>query len=85
MIPVVSDGLHFEFFFPLHEVWGRPGEVDPVLIGLLIGGEQRGVEYVMDSPGGWELELIGDRGDPFRDREGAMTSRGQFVRLIGQG
>ena len=83
MVPVTPDGLHLKLLLPLHEVWGRSGEVVPVLIGLLIGGEQRGVKYIMDGPGGWELESIGDRGDPFCDREGAMTSRGQLVRLIG--
>ena len=85
MVSMTSDGLHLELLFPLHEVRGRPGKVVPVLIGLSIGGEQRGVEYVMDGPGGWESESVGNRGDPLRDCKGAMTSRGQFVRLIGQG
>jgi hypothetical protein len=51
IVAVVSDGLHLVFFFSLHEVkrWFR--KVDPVLIGLLIGVQKRGVEHVMDCPG----------------------------------
>ena len=39
----------------------------------------------MDGPGCWELELISDGGDSFRDGEGAMMSRGQLVCLVGEG
>ena len=82
---MTSDGFDLELLFTLHEVGGRSREVDPVLIGLLIGGQQGGVEHVMDGPGCRQLELISDRRDPFRDGEGAMTSRGELVRLIRKG
>ena len=39
----------------------------------------------MDGPGCRQLELISDWRDPFCDGEGAMTSGGQFMRLIGEG
>ena len=81
---MASNGFDFELFFSVHEIRGRLRKTDPVLIGLLIGGQQGGVEHVMDGPGRWELESIGDGRDPFRDGERAMTSRGQFVRLIGE-
>ena len=73
---MAPDGFNLEFFFPVHEVRGGPCKVDPVLIGLLIGGEQRGVEYVVNGPGCQQLELISDRRDSFYDGEGAMTSGG---------
>ena len=73
---MTPDGLDLEFFFPVHEVRGRLRKVDPVLISLLIGGQQRGVEHVMNGPGCWQLKSISDRRDSFYDGEGAMTSRG---------
>ena len=82
---MTSDGFDLEFFFPVHEVRGRLREVDPVLIGLLIGGQQGGVEHVMDGPGCRQLESISDRRDPFYDGEGAMTSGGELARLIWKG
>ena len=39
-VPVTPDGLDLELLLSLHEVRGRSSEVVPVLIGLLIGGEQ---------------------------------------------
>ena len=35
---MASDGFDFKLLLPMHEVGGRPCKVDPVLIGLLIGG-----------------------------------------------
>ena len=43
------------------------------------------MEYVMNGPGDWELESIGDWRDPLCDGERAMTSRGQLVHLVGEG
>ena len=82
---MTSDGFNLELLFTLHEIRGRPREVDPVLIGLLIGGQQGGVEYVVDGPGCRQLESISDRRDSFCDGEGTMTSGGEFVRLIWKG
>ena len=79
---MASDGLDLELLLSVHQVWRGSRKADPVLIGFLIGGQQGGVKYVVDGPGCRELELIGDGGDSFRDGEGAMTSRGQLVRLI---
>ena len=39
-VPVTPDGLDLELLLSLHKVRGRSSEVVPVLIGLLIGGEQ---------------------------------------------
>ena len=82
---MTSDGLDFKLLFPLHEVRGQFRKVDPVLIGLLIRSQQGGVKHVMNGPGCGQLESIGDRRDSFHDREWAMTSGGQFVRLIRKG
>ena len=82
---MTSDGFNFELLFSVHEVGRRSCKIGPVLIGLLIGGQQGGVEHVMDGPGCRQLESVGDGGDSFGDGEGAMTSRGQLVRLIGEG
>jgi hypothetical protein len=85
MVTVGTDGLHLIFFPPLHEVGGWSHKVDPVLIGLLVWGEEQGVEDVMNGPGGGQVELISDGQDLFRDCEGSVTFRGQLRRVIGKG
>ena len=82
MITVVRNGFHFEFLLPINKVRRRPRVIGPVLIGLLIRGQQTCVKYVMDGPGRGESESISDGGNLLRDKERAMTSGGQFERLI---
>ena len=51
VITVIRNGLHLELLFSVDKVRGWPRVVGPVLIGLLIRGQQTCVEYVMDGPG----------------------------------
>ena len=51
VMTVVRNGLHLELLFSVDEVRGWPRVIGPVLIGLLIRGQQTCVEYVMDGPG----------------------------------
>ena len=60
VITVIRNGLHLELLFPVDEVRGWPRVVGPVLIGLLIRGQQTCVKYVMDGPGRRESESISD-------------------------
>jgi hypothetical protein len=45
------DGLNFELLLSVHHFWRWAAIVDPMLFRFVIGGQQRGVEYVMDGPG----------------------------------
>ena len=76
------DCFHFEFIFPLDHFRGRSIVVCPMFFCLEIGGQQGCMEYVMDGPGRWELELISNRRYLLHNREGSMTFRGQLARLI---
>jgi hypothetical protein len=81
LLPIVTvgtDGLHLVLLPPLHKVRGWSRKVDPVLIGLLVWGEERGMEDVMNGPGHGQVELVHDGRDLFRDCEGSMTFRGQL-------
>ena len=60
MITVIHNGFHLEFLLSVDEVRGWPRVVDPVLIGLLIRGQQTRVKYVMDGPGRGESESVSD-------------------------
>ena len=51
VIAVVRNGLHLELLFSVDKVRGWSRVVGPVLIGLLIRGQQTCVKYVMDGPG----------------------------------
>ena len=48
-VTVIYDFLDFELLEVVHEVWGRPCEVVPVLWSFTIRGQQGGVEHVMRS------------------------------------
>ena len=58
---VINDTLHFVFRFSSDKVrwWSRV--VGAMSLVFMIGGQERGMEDVMDGPGYGELELIGDR------------------------
>ena len=73
---MVSDGLDFIFFFSVDDVWGWSREIGSVLFRLLIRGKQPGVEDIMHCPRGWEVQLIGDRGNDPRDFERSVSFRG---------
>jgi hypothetical protein len=45
------DGLNFEFLLSVHHFRRWAAIVDPMLFRFVIGGQQRGVEHVMDGPG----------------------------------
>ena len=60
VITVIRNGLHLELLFPVDKVRGWPRVVGPVLIGLLIRGQQTCVKYVMNGPGRGKGEPIGD-------------------------
>jgi hypothetical protein len=47
-----------------------------------IRSQQAGMEYVMDGPGGGELELISDWRNSLIDHKGAMMFGGEFGRSI---
>jgi hypothetical protein len=48
---VINDGLDFVLVFTLDQFGGWLDVVGAVLWGLAIGGEEAGVEHVMDLPG----------------------------------
>ena len=50
-VAMIDDGLDFEFFLSINDIWGRFWEVIPVWSGLLEWREQSGVKDVMDGPG----------------------------------
>ena len=50
-VAMVSNLLHFEFHFSFHHVRRGPCVIDPVFPCLVIGGQQGGVEDVMNGPG----------------------------------
>ena len=53
--------LHFKLLLSIHHFRWRAIVVRSMLICFMIGGQQGGVEHVMDGTGRWELELISDR------------------------
>ena len=61
MEAVINDVFDFVLRFSFYQVRRWPRVIGPVGHVLVIGGEQRGVEDVMDSPGQGKLELVGDR------------------------
>ena len=50
-VAMIDDGLDFEFFFSINDVWGRSREVVPVLVGLFERRQESGMKDVMDGPG----------------------------------
>jgi hypothetical protein len=82
MMAMVSNGLDFVFFFAVDYLGRGFCKVNPMLPRFAIRGQQTCMEDVMNGPGLWELELIGDRRDSLIDHKGAMTFRGEFGRSI---
>ena len=78
-------GLHFKLLLSVHHFGRRAVIVRFVFDRFVIGGQQGGMEYVVDGPGRWELELISNRQHPLRDKERSMTFGGQLARLIREG
>ena len=58
---VINDTLHLVLRFSSNKVrwWSRV--IGAMGLVFMIGGQEGGVEDVMDGPGYGELELIGDR------------------------
>jgi hypothetical protein len=56
-----ADGLDFEFFFSVHDVWWWSREVDAILGCLAIRSQQTRMKDVMNGPGRGELQSISDR------------------------
>ena len=50
-VAMIDDGLDFEFFLSINDVWGRPRKVVSVLASLSERCQKPGVEDVMDGPG----------------------------------
>ena len=64
---MVLDGLHLELHFSFHHFrWGTR-EVLPSLRRVTEGGEQRGMEHVMNSPRRGKGQLVSNGGDLFDD------------------
>jgi hypothetical protein len=78
MKAVSGDGLDLEFFFSINDLWKRARIVIPILLSLLIWGQESGVEDVMDGPGGRQCELIRHWGYHFDDFEWSMTFGREF-------
>jgi hypothetical protein len=55
------DFLHFVFCLSTNQIWWWSLEIRTVNFGLMIRSQQGGVEDVMDGPGCWQLQSIGDR------------------------
>ena len=60
VIAVIRNGLYLKLFFSVDKVRGWPRVIGPVLIGLLIRGQQTRVKHVMDGPGRGKVEPISD-------------------------
>jgi len=58
---VSHDFFHFIFCFSANQIGWWSLEVRAVGLGLMIRGQQGGVEDVMDGPGRWQLQSISDR------------------------
>ena len=85
MVTVIYDSFYFEFLFSRDQVRWWPRVIGPVLFRFAIWGQQTCVKYVMDGPGWGECEFISDWQDLLCNKKGAMTSGGQFERLIRKG
>ena len=85
MVTVIYDSFYFEFFFFRDQVRRWPRVIGPVLFRFAIRGQQTCMKYVMDGPGWRECKFVSDQRDLLCNKEGAMTSRGQFERLIRKG
>ena len=55
------DGLDLVFRLASDQIRWRPREVGAMRGRFAIRDQYGRVEYVMDGPGWWQLELIGDR------------------------
>ena len=58
---VIDDTFYFIFRFSSDKVRQWPRVVGAMGLVFMIGGQEGGMEDVMDGPGYGELELIGDR------------------------
>jgi hypothetical protein len=56
-----ADGLDFEFFFSVYDIWWWSREVDAILGRLAIKSQQTCVEDVMNGPGRGKFQSISDR------------------------
>jgi hypothetical protein len=70
---MAKDPFYLLFFFSVHDVRWRPRVIWPVRRRFMVWGEKRCMERVMDSPGGWEPQLVDDGGYHPRDGEGPMS------------
>ena len=50
-VAMIDDGLDFELFLSIDDVWGWSRKVVTVLGGFFEQRQEAGVEYVMDGPG----------------------------------
>lgn len=53
--------FYLVLFISVYQVRGWPREVGAMGVRLLVGGQQGCMKDVMDGPGFWQVELVGDR------------------------
>ena len=82
---MIHDGFYFELLFASHQVRWRPRVVGAILIGFTIRRQQTCMEDVVDGPGRRQFQPVGHWGYSVGDDKGAVTSGGQFERLIREG
>ena len=60
-VTVIYDGLNLVFFGVFDKVRGWPHVVGPMFHSFTIRSQEGCVEDIMNGPGRWELQLVGDR------------------------